>query len=49
MALEPVSVEAFSYFVRSDLRLRLHESVKALKTSLSRTSRKRLSTSRAGL
>jgi hypothetical chaperone protein len=35
MALDPVGVAAFSHFVRSDLGLRLHEAVRALKTALS--------------
>ena len=36
LALDPVGVAAFSHFIRSDLGLRLHESVRALKIALSR-------------
>jgi hypothetical chaperone protein len=35
LALDRVSVEAFSHFIRADLGLQLHESVRALKISLS--------------
>jgi hypothetical chaperone protein len=35
LALEPVGIAAFSHFIRSDLGLRLHESVRALKIALS--------------
>ena len=35
LALDPVSVEAFSHFIRADLGLQLHEAVKALKVALS--------------
>ena len=35
LALDPVGVAAFSHFIRSDLGLRLHESVRALKIALS--------------
>jgi hypothetical chaperone protein len=35
LALDPVSVDAFSYFISADLGLQLHESVRALKTALS--------------
>jgi len=36
LALDSVGVAAFSHFIRSDLGLRLHESVRALKIALSR-------------
>jgi hypothetical chaperone protein len=35
LALDPVAIEAFSHFIRGDLGLRLHESVRALKIALS--------------
>jgi hypothetical chaperone protein len=35
LALDPVGIAAFSHFIRSDLGLRLHESVRALKIALS--------------
>lgn len=35
LALDPVSVDAFSHFIRADLGLQLHESVRALKIALS--------------
>ena len=35
LALDPVSVDAFSHFIRSDLGLQLHESVRDLKIALS--------------
>jgi hypothetical chaperone protein len=35
LALDPVGVAAFSHFIRADLGLRLHESVRALKIALS--------------
>jgi hypothetical chaperone protein len=35
LALAPAAIEAFSHFIRSDLGLRLHESVRALKIALS--------------
>ena len=35
LALDRSSIEAFSYFIRADLGLRLHESVRALKIALS--------------
>ena len=35
LALEPVGIAAFAHFIRSDLGLRLHESVRALKIALS--------------
>ncbi len=35
LALNGLAVDAFAYFIESDLGLRLHESVKALKTALS--------------
>ncbi len=36
LALNPLAVEAFAYFIETDLGLRLHESVRALKIALSR-------------
>jgi hypothetical chaperone protein len=36
LALKPLAVDAFAYFIASDLGLRLHESVRALKIALSR-------------
>jgi hypothetical chaperone protein len=36
LALNPLGVEAFAYFIEADLGLRLHESVRALKVALSR-------------
>ncbi|MEP7244280.1 MAG: Hsp70 family protein [Gammaproteobacteria bacterium] len=35
LALDRVSIQAFSHFIQADLGLRLHESVKALKVALS--------------
>lgn len=35
LALNPLAVEAFAYFIETDLGLRLHESVRALKIALS--------------
>jgi hypothetical chaperone protein len=35
LSLNPLAVEAFAYFIESDLGLRLHESVRALKIALS--------------
>jgi len=35
LALNPLAVEAFAYFIANDLGLRLHESVRALKIALS--------------
>jgi hypothetical chaperone protein len=37
LALNPLAVEAFAYFIKTDLGLRLHESVRALKIALSRS------------
>jgi len=36
LALNPLAVDAFSYFIETDLGLRLHEAVRALKIALSR-------------
>jgi hypothetical chaperone protein len=36
LALNPLGVDAFAYFIETDLGLRLHESVRALKIALSR-------------
>jgi hypothetical chaperone protein len=36
LALQPAALDAFAYFVSADLGFQLHESVKALKTALSR-------------
>lgn len=36
MALNPLAIDAFAYFIETDLGLRLHESVRALKIALSR-------------
>jgi hypothetical chaperone protein len=38
LALNPSGIEAFAYFIETDLSLRLHESVRALKVALSRSS-----------
>jgi hypothetical chaperone protein len=35
LALQPLAVDAFAYFIETDLGLRLHESVRALKIALS--------------
>jgi hypothetical chaperone protein len=35
LALDPVSIDAFSHFIRADLGFQLHESVRALKIALS--------------
>jgi hypothetical chaperone protein len=35
LALHPLAVDAFAYFIKTDLGLRLHESVRALKIALS--------------
>src|SRR5688572_28646154 len=37
LALNPSGLEAFAYFIETDLSLRLHESVRALKVALSRS------------
>jgi hypothetical chaperone protein len=37
LALNPLAVDAFAYFIEADLGLRLHESVRALKVALSRS------------
>jgi hypothetical chaperone protein len=36
LALNPLAVDAFAYFIETDLGLRLHEAVRALKVALSR-------------
>jgi hypothetical chaperone protein len=35
LALEPLAIEAFAHFIRDDMGLQLHESVRSLKTALS--------------
>ncbi len=48
LALNPLAVDAFAYFIETDLGLRLHEAVRALKIALSRARARRSFFLRAG-